>query len=120
MIEKSQWIDSIDGLLDELSDTEFQHRVWVHGEGPEVSSYSELMCGFFDDFSFDSFVEDSWEELHLSESLRSELRHIKSLLTDYNKEDSMDDEQIVNDPKWLEIVEEAKNALRHLRAERSF
>ena len=118
MIEKTQWLDSIDELFDELSSREFQNRVWVQGDGPEISSYTELMCGLFNDYSFDSFVEDSWQEFRLSDFLRSKLRQIKLLLTNYNKDDLLTDAQIVNDPKWLEIVEAAGEVLTRLRAER--
>jgi hypothetical protein len=35
--------------LQELADEKFQHRVWAVSSGPEVSSFSEAICGLFDD-----------------------------------------------------------------------
>ncbi len=35
--------------LGELADIQFQERVWVRGEGPELSSLQEAWCTLFDD-----------------------------------------------------------------------
>lgn len=35
--------------LRDLSDRDFQQRVWVRGEGAEVSSLIETLCELFDD-----------------------------------------------------------------------
>ena len=44
--------------LEELSDLEFQKRVWLRGEGPEESSFVELTCQLFDDTGLDDLLSN--------------------------------------------------------------
>jgi hypothetical protein len=39
--------------LRELTDYDFQQRVWLASSGPEVSSLTEAVCGLFDDSRLD-------------------------------------------------------------------
>ena len=45
MIDKHDVLD----CLRELSNAQFQRRVWLASSGPEVSSFSEAVCQLFDD-----------------------------------------------------------------------
>ena len=119
MIDKNEWLDRIEEFLEEISDVEFQERVWVRGEGPEVSSYSDLMCGLFDDFSFDAFLDESWGQFDLSETLHEELLRIRSQLNQFDPGNPMNSEKIVNDPMWGQIRRDCLIILNHFRAERA-
>ena len=35
--------------ISHISDKEYQKRVWIRGEGPEVDDFDETICSFFDD-----------------------------------------------------------------------
>ena len=39
--------------LRELADADFQKRVWLASSGSEVSSFTEAICGLFDDSGLD-------------------------------------------------------------------
>ncbi len=43
--------------LRELSDYSFQRRVWLASSGPEVSSFTEAVCGLFDDTGLSDVLE---------------------------------------------------------------
>ena len=34
-------------VIDWIAHKEYQQRVWIRGEGPEVSDYTETCCCFF-------------------------------------------------------------------------
>ena len=41
----ANFLETIEGI----SDKEYQKRVWIRGEGPEVDDFTETVCHFFDD-----------------------------------------------------------------------
>ena len=57
------WGNQLKKFLSEISDTQWQHAVWVKGSGPEVSSWVELIEGFLEDFSAGSFLDKHGEKL---------------------------------------------------------
>jgi len=119
MIGKEDWLNAIEEFLEELSDEEFQRRVWVRGEGPEVSSHTEFMCGLFDDYSFDSFLDESWSEFGFSQNLHDQLQKIRTQLNQYLEQHPLlEDAAIVDDPSWREISQMGAIALKRLKAER--
>jgi hypothetical protein len=42
-MQYQDWIDAVVKVLEEFSSDEFQQRVWLRGEGPEISSYEEAV-----------------------------------------------------------------------------
>ena len=36
-------------LISHITDKEYQKRVWILGQGPEVDDFDETVCHFFDD-----------------------------------------------------------------------
>ncbi|MEA5470555.1 hypothetical protein [Spirulina sp. 06S082] len=69
MIHPYDLFKNIQTILKEFADAEFQERVWVRGEGEEVSNWTEAMCKLFDDYQFDDFLDKSWPKLGLSEPI---------------------------------------------------
>lgn len=102
----------IESCLEELSDIEFQKRVWVRGEGPEVSSYSEAVCQLFDDTAIGDFLDDTENGVVLSEELDSLLRELSNILDliDYRIGAS----NIIKHPHWPKVRQLAADALKAL------
>ena len=63
MIYCSEWAKSLLLFIAPFADTGFQERVWLNGEGPEVSSYDEALCQLFDDTGLSDVLEDSSAEI---------------------------------------------------------
>ena len=102
----------VESCLKELSDIDFQRRIWVRGEGPEVSSFEEAVCQLFDDTSIGDQLDEG-QEVVLSPKLDSILRELKHLL---NKIDyRMTAEEILNHPNWDKIRQLSIQALSALR-----
>ncbi|MBK7341176.1 MAG: hypothetical protein IPQ10_09945 [Saprospiraceae bacterium] len=68
------------------------------------------MSSLFDDFGFDDFIDNRATKVGLSNSLIFELNKLRELLNSYNEKES--DEEIINDPEWKNIVEQAKMVIK--------
>jgi hypothetical protein len=98
--------------INELSDLGLQRKLWLNENNDTglISSYCELINSLFDDFNFDLFVDNISYKIGLSDVTIFELINLKVLLNNYNEKES--DEKIIKDPKWIEIVEQAKIVLK--------
>ena len=98
--------------IEEVSDAEYQVRIWVKGEGPECSSFVEVMCSFFDDAQA-GYVLENHKEFGLSPEQTKALETLFFALSEYSKNtpDIMLDADVVKDPKWIEIQHIAKNTV---------
>src|SRR5882672_4766193 len=47
-INRKQILESFLETIGGIADIEYQERVWLRGEGPEVDDYTETVCFFFD------------------------------------------------------------------------
>ncbi len=96
----------------EASDVALQRKIWLNENNDTglMSSYVELMCSLFDDFNFDDFIDNRASKIGLSNSLIIELNKLRELLNSYVEKDS--DEEIINDPEWKKIVEQAKTVIK--------
>lgn len=101
-------IENIFRMIIELSSLSLQRQLWLNENNDTglMSSYVELMCSLFDDFSFDDFVDNGATKIGLPNSLIFELSKLREFLNSYIEKES--DEEIINDPEWKKIVEQAK------------
>lgn len=94
-----------------ISDTEYQRRVWIRGEGPECSDYGETVCNFF---SCMRGIISHCDEYHFThDQLAALLKFQKDF--DYfelNYECPMDCFEDEDNPEWAKIREEAKEVLQ--------
>lgn len=105
-------IENINRMIIELSDLSLQRKLWLNENNDTglISSYTELMCSLFDDFSFDDFIDSRASKIGLSNSAIFELNKLRVLLNSYNEKGS--DEEIIGDPEWKNVVEQAKTVIR--------
>lgn len=97
---------NIRNRLKELSDLQIQDELWHGKVKGYISSYVELMCSLFDDLRFEEFVSSGAYEWGFSEELIEELKKLETMLKKYDKDNGLDD--ILADPKWIEISVQAK------------
>ena len=97
------------GLISDISDKEFQMRVWIKGIGPECIDFDET-CSYFFHEGVD--VIKNYKDYGITE-------HQEKLLTSLEKffdafiEDHFLEEPIefINTPEWQQVVDEAKKVL---------
>ena len=106
-----KWIENTYRDILELSDLDKQKKSWLGNDPNYVSSYVEIMCKLFDDDNFDIFIEE-YEKLGLSYKLVKELEKLRELLNQY-EEGKKTDNEIIEDPLWGLVVNQAKNVLNN-------
>ncbi|WP_010578177.1 hypothetical protein [Leptospira alexanderi] len=92
----------------ELSDKEKQKQYWFGKNHEHISSYVELMCRLFDDNNFEEFVDNI--KNYKGSKLRESLISLKELLESYDEGDK-EDTEILLDPQWDLIVEQARKVI---------
>jgi hypothetical protein len=93
--------------ISQISDRNYQIRVWIKGIGPECSDFSETVCWFFD---LGDPILGKYKEFGIND-------HQYLLLSDfYKKFDAFSGENtwppdFIDSLKWQEIMDEAKAVL---------
>jgi len=95
----------------EISNVEFQKKLWFGHYKNYWSSYVELMCMLFDDNQFNLFIQQYTSLLHYSSDFTTKLSCLRDSLKNFNKEDNKSDIEIVNDPEWIQISKLAKEII---------
>ena len=101
------WHKNIMASLHELADADFQERIWVRGEGPEVSSYVEAVCQLYDDSGLTELLQDKSKPV-ISLQVDNILRELSSELDGIDSQMSAKD--ILEHPRWPKIRELADQA----------
>lgn len=94
--------------INELSSLSLQRQLWLNENNNTglISSYVEVMCRLFDDNGVEGFIDVTASKIGMSNELISELNRLRILLKSYKEKGS--DAEIINDPEWKKIVEQAK------------
>lgn len=93
--------------LRELADAEFQERVWVRGEGPEVSSFSELVSQLFDDTTLGDRLESG--ETVFGRDADAVLNELSLLLDCFDA--NIDPDALLRHPRWTTVRQVAARAV---------
>lgn len=105
-------IENIYRMIVELASLSLQRKLWLNENNDTglISSFYEFMSSLFDDFSFDDFVDNGAKKIGFPNSLIIELKKLRELLNSYVEKES--DEDIINDPEWKKIVEQANIVIK--------
>lgn len=108
------WIKNITYSIKCFSDIERQKKVWRGLDKNFCSSYLEDWSILFDDNDFEDFI-NTWEKENNDIETLSELNKFKEYLFEYNSKQpdtkKYDDIQILEDPEWTIVVQQAKKLL---------
>lgn len=103
-MKENNIITEIKERILELSDITIQRKLWLNENNDmnKISSYDELMSSLFDDLEINTFVESIQDK----ETVKDNLEKLVTLLDTY--ESKQCDKEIIEDPNWIIIVEQAK------------
>lgn len=101
-------IQEIVECLAQLADTEFQERVWVRGEGPEVSSFDEVVCQLLDDSGLGDLLDHERGAAVLGSEAEEELQQLRTLMDGIPE--GLNAPLVLSHPDWKEIVGVAQRA----------
>ena len=98
-----------------IADSDYQQRVWIEGQGNEISSYDDEIERFFDDYAADELLAGKWikfadttpKQLNALREFRDVFdRFDKTLHRGYHK-----DEDVLSNPEWERVREVARKTL---------
>lgn len=107
-INKRQILISFLETIQCISDKEYQKRVWIQGEGPEIDDFDETCCNFFGDG--DPLLE-KYKEFGITESQHRILKQFRDEFRIFSKKHYWPSE-FIDTPEWEKVIETARNALR--------
>lgn len=99
-------------LLRSMSDIDYQKRVWLRGEGPEVDSYCEFVNNFYSDFQY-LFRESETYNL-----TKAQTKQLQKLYDEFDKfkHTYYDEYEFIDSPEWKEMRELTAETLKVLKA----
>jgi hypothetical protein len=102
-------------VLERISDEDYQRFAWFN-KHEAVSSPDELVNQLLDDFAFERFIED--EEIDLLPNQKAAARQFCAMLLAFCKDSPMflDPHKTIDDPRWADIRNNAKDLVRVLFA----
>lgn len=107
-------------VIQDISDIDYQRRLWIEGIPGFLGSWDETLCGFFDDANIDEFLKDltpeSNPEFGLSAHQIEQLWKLRNIFDAYDpkvpKYSYVDPKKVLADPEWHKVVECAKDTLK--------
>lgn len=105
---KKQILISVLETIEGISDKEYQKRVWIRGEGPEVDDFDETCCNFFGDG--DPLLKN-YKDFGLTESQYFLLKKFRDCFRAFSDSNNWPQE-FIDVPEWAKITEMAKEVLK--------
>jgi hypothetical protein len=92
MMDRETWLRRILEAIRDLADEEYQERVWVRGNGPEVDSSTEAVCRLVEDYDLATFLDEAAKNAWVSKDQVAALQRLDVALAGYasNGEDADD------------------------------
>lgn len=121
-----KWID----ICSSFGDVDYQKRCWFRTESPKEGEKYEI-SSFEDDFTkMDSaweYFSESKPTLYLNDVCNALIQQLVEKLYKYNSDpetylNPADEDELLNDPKWIEIIQcaqKTKTALEQFKKELS-
>ena len=90
-----------------IADKEYQMRVWIRGEGPEVDDFDEAVCRYSD------AADSIFEEYTKCNITSAQLKLIKKFHEKFKKFWKSNDlpQQFIDTPEWTELTLMAREVL---------
>lgn len=105
---KKQILRSVLETIECISDKQYQKRIWIQGEGPEVDDFDETCCNFFGDG--DPLLEN-YKDFGLTEFQYLLLKEFRDKFRDFSDHYYHPDE-FIDTPEWERITNLAKDVLK--------
>jgi hypothetical protein len=117
-MDKETWRRNWLFMLKDLTNLDYQRKTWLDPNNTNpYYSFVEFMCSYFDDLN----ITDGYDKLIGSDLVtRDEYESIKKwhkLLAEYNSpnNEDYDNQAVLNDQKWLDILELGKESIENLK-----
>ncbi|SFQ83429.1 hypothetical protein [Hymenobacter arizonensis] len=103
------WKRKVLDAIQDLADLGYQKRAWLGG-GEEVASFVETVAALLDDSFFDQFLDEApRSQTQLDDDSWAAMDQLRKLI--YAYEEAETDDAILKDPKWHEVVKQAREVM---------
>ena len=106
---KKQILINILKVIKCISDKEYQKRVWILGEGPEVDDFDETCCNLFDDYDCNSIIEN-YKDFGITAYQNKLLKKFRDKFRTFSSNNYWPPE-FIDTPEWTRITEMAEEIL---------
>lgn len=106
--DKKQILDGFIDVFTRIASKEYQKRIWINGEGPEVDDYDDTVNDFF--VECDSILEN-YTDFGISASQYQILKKFRDQFRSFSDENNWPQE-FIDTPEWREITEMAEEILK--------
>jgi hypothetical protein len=105
---KKDILDLVLSLIAVIADIEYQTRVWIRGEGPEVDDFDETACHFLHE---GTGVLEKYKDFGMTESQYQRLKKLRDEFKAFSDENDFP-EEFIDSPEWARIMDLAKEVLK--------
>jgi len=105
---KRDILDLVLSLIAAIADIEYQKRVWIRGEGPEVDDFDETACHFLHE---GAGVLEKYKDFGITEAQHQQLKKLRDEFKAFSDANDLP-EEFINTPEWAKVMDLAKNVLK--------
>lgn len=106
--DKRQILKGFIDIFTRIASKEYQRRIWVNGEGPEVDDFDETVNDFF--IECDSILEN-YKDFGITDNQYQILNKFRDHFIKFSDENNWPQE-FIDTPEWEKITEMAKEILK--------
>lgn len=114
-IDRKQILASCLEIIAGISDKEYQKRVWIRGEGPEVDDFDETVCNFFQD---GNGIIQNYKDFGLTDQQYQLLVKFRDEFDAFCRGPALEHylpQEFIDTPEWIRIMDLAKDVLKAFR-----
>jgi len=115
--DKNLWRARWLGCINELTSLDLQKKSWLDKTHSNPHwSFVEFMCNYFDDLAIDENYKYQLDKGWVTKKEYEIIEGWHIALDKYNspKNDDYDNEAILNDPKWIEVLQSGRTIRNEL------
>lgn len=94
--------------LSHIQDKEYQKRIWIRGEGPEVDDFGETVNNFSD---LGDLILENYKDYGITETQYDFLISFKNEFKAFYDEQELP-EEFIDTPEWKRIMDMAREVLK--------
>jgi hypothetical protein len=114
-MDRKQILEALIRTVEHISDKEYQKRIWIRGEGPEVDDFDETVCFFFG--NGDPILEN-YKDFGITEIQYKPLKKLRDELRIIADEYYLPQE-FIETPEWTNVMNLAKDVLEEFNYKKS-
>lgn len=106
--DRKQILEGFIDIFTRIASKEYQTRIWINGEGPEVDDFDDTVNEFF--LECDSILEN-YKNFGITEDQHQILKKFRDQFQNFSDKNNWP-QKFINSPEWEETTKMAKDVLQ--------